>query len=186
MAGDIMECYLNMGLAWNGEDFSLTCLEAWNSKVRNCLRSSKRFVASRRFVLRFRQAWGFRNSTPQISRVAKNPFAPQQDEVFLGLCAHWVQIVGSADFWCFDETFWRIIQGCLKSWGRNNMRPHIKTLADTKRGVTIGFAVNLAGGKMPVMVVQKGKTQRALESLQLDRFVMMLLVGGCVIVFFLV
>ena len=169
MALEVQGVYLDEAQGWNGEDFHLLALEKWNSQIRNCTRSAGKFKASSWFVWRFKKAWGFRSKVPQISRIAKNPDLKSQIEVYLRLCSYWRNVVEDRDFWIFDETFWRIVMGCLVSWGRAKIPARIKHQADVKRGVTLGFAFNLAGGRLPVQVLRKGSTAKALTALQLDR-----------------
>lgn len=170
MACEIMTSFLDNAQGWTGEDFKLVAIERHQSLIRNKVRSARPFKATGRFISRFMKAWGFTLKTPQLSRVAKNPFAAEQTEVFLMLCARWRDLVEDRDFWNFDETFWRLVQGALLAWGRVGVPCRIKTMADLKRGITLGFAINLAGGKLPIQLIKKGSTQRALDSLKLDRF----------------
>jgi hypothetical protein len=74
----------------------------------------------------------------------------------------WIQISN------IDETNWKTVPGALMTWAKKGAElVQCQIANDDKEGVTVIAAIDANGGKPPLAVIGKGKTQRRLAGYQL-------------------
>jgi hypothetical protein len=125
-----------------------------------------KFKASWHFIQdsRHRNRWSLRR--PSFKRRPKPTKADVQD--FIIEVHTYLQNYPRDRVINIDETNWRTLAGGFLTWAHTGIESvQCQIENDVKEGVTVIAAVDAEGGKLPLTVIGKGKTERCLNGYQL-------------------
>ena len=121
MALLITRQFIDSDIPFVNETYELLALEFWRQRKQTTRRTQWK-GPSVGYIVAFKKRWGFATKVPRLEHVAKNPNLQQQQEVFQKECKTWMDYVGPARFYNYDETFWRLLQNVLQAWGRRGQQ----------------------------------------------------------------
>lgn len=118
----------------------------------------------------FKQEWGFSSKKPRMKKCASHPMVQVWKRDFKAIVGSLTRQIPPERVFVMDETFWRVVCGCILTWcrvGEANMKT---TNQDLKAGITVGYTVSLAGDALKPFVIKKGRSRKCLASLDLGDY----------------
>jgi hypothetical protein len=147
-------------------------IEFWAKRHPHPTRSTPSFVVSQQWVTRFRHRHGF--STTKHKATYKPPLTPAQEDdridktaEFLIHTAQAVEEYGPRSVLNADETAALAVQQPFTSWGVRGQPNVVGTSQDKRRGITTMPTISMAGDRLPLQAVVKGKTKLAVKNKKL-------------------
>jgi hypothetical protein len=125
-----------------------------------------KFKASWHFIQAFRHRNRLSLRRPSFKRRPKPTEADMQ--AFIAQVQSCLQNYRRDRIINIDETNWKTVAGGFMTWAHTNAESvQCQIDNDEKEGVTVIAAVDAEGGKLPLTVIGKGKTERCLKGYQL-------------------
>lgn len=124
------------------------------------------FTASPTFIAAFRARNRLSLRRPSFKRRPNT--TQEQIDAFIGRVQELLQTYPRDRIINIDETNWKAVPGAFMTWAHKNAESvQCRISNDEKQGVTAIAAVDANGGKLPLTVIGKGKTDRCLAGYHL-------------------
>ena len=155
----IMKNYIEAGILFTNQDFKQIAIDAWLEKHKDKKHPVPQFEASDGFVTGFKQRNGF--ATRRVHQKRRTRTDVQYVDEFVARLRHLLATQDRERIINADETFWSVVPGDLRTWGRKgeqNIQFHAN--GSDKDGVTVVAAITAASTKLPLHIIASGKTER--------------------------
>jgi hypothetical protein len=143
-------------------------MELWAERHPRPTRSVAPFKCSPQFITRFRRRHGFSTTIHKIRR--EGPAERDEDAKVDAIAEFMIHVdeaveqYGANNVINADETAARSVQHTRTSWGNVGEPNVVNTRVSQRDAITTMPAVSAAGDRLPMQVIVKGKTQRAVKN----------------------
>ena len=173
LAQYISNVYCNQHIQITLSDISLLAIEKYTAlHPPHDIRDRPRpFHASPGWCYNFVKRYNIVRRRSGTHRVPTTPADTGTEARFINDCKSALTKYGAENVLNLDETFWKIVNMILYCYTkRGDTSPYIDYHGDEKEGCTAALIVSADGDILPTTVIVKGKTERSLKKLELDRF----------------
>lgn len=170
LAGFIRGTYLAIGSPLHDSDIARLATEKWHSLPRSHGVAAPSFAASHQWVTTFKHRWGFSSKSPQMRKHLVEPVSSDIDQQFVNDLRAALSRVGASLVFNIDEQCIRdvTIQGTVIG-NTGPDRAQVKFNGESEKGLTVINCIVADGFVLQAACVKKGKTEKCLVSLHMDK-----------------